>query len=157
MAILTMFSVQFAATNSETILSLPEMYSILLQHPFQNFQNLFTMVFLTIFTIVALIVLLLIGSLTAALFAMLCQATSSWAFGWTSFANGLLVELAIEPLPFGEHKLVQIDWASESWDRFGITHSWTHSHPLAIQHLRDWIVLTLVRRDGCSEEALATG
>jgi hypothetical protein len=38
------------------------------------------------------------------------RPANSWAFGRTQLATGFLVELAIEPLPFGQHSLPHIDW-----------------------------------------------
>jgi hypothetical protein len=80
------------------------------------------------------------------------QALMSRAFGWTSLSAGLLVDLAIEPLPFGEHTLVHIDWTSskEIIDGvtyityfLGMTHSWVYSHPAAISCLQKWARLGL--------------
>jgi pimeloyl-ACP methyl ester carboxylesterase len=67
------------------------------------------------------------------------QALTSWVFGWTRLAAGFLVELAIEPLPFGMHSLIHIDWNTSSTGLDGIVHSWTYAHPVAISHLQDWV------------------
>jgi hypothetical protein len=52
----------------------------------------------------------------AALFVFAAQAFTSWLFGWTLFSTGFLVEVAIEPLPFGKHSLGHIDWAAARLD-----------------------------------------
>jgi hypothetical protein len=80
--------------------------------------------------------LVILGSLVAFL-VFISQALISWSFGWVSLFMGLLVELAIEPLPFGVHSLTHISWQSSQLD--GIFHSWTYTHPRAIQHIRDWV------------------
>jgi hypothetical protein len=77
--------------------------------------------------------------LAVALIVLFTQAITSWAFGWTQLRAGLLVDLAIEPLPFGTHPLVHIDWQTKSEGLDGIVHSWTYAHPIAIQHLQDWV------------------
>lgn len=82
-------------------------------------------------------------ALLAALLIFLTQALTSWAFGWTRLSTGFLVELAIEPLPFGEHRLVHIDWETGSIGMDGIVHSWTYAHPDAILHLENWVKASL--------------
>jgi hypothetical protein len=85
-----------------------------------------------------LVVFLYVGAIAAVL-VLLLQALTTWSFGWTGFFTGFLVELAIEPLPFGTHSLTHIDW-SEGADRLeGIVHSWTYAHPLAVKHLQEWV------------------
>jgi pimeloyl-ACP methyl ester carboxylesterase len=86
---------------------------------------------------------LLLPCISVALLIFLIQALTSWAFGWTLLSTGLLVELAIEPLPFGVHSLVNIDWAARSIGLDGIVHSWTHAHPVAIKHLQSWVEASL--------------
>jgi hypothetical protein len=81
---------------------------------------------------------LLLLCLLAVFLIFLTQAITSWAFGWMPFPTGFLVELAIEPLPFGEHRLVHIDWTG-STGMDGIVHSWTYAHPDAIKHLQNWV------------------
>ena len=77
-------------------------------------------------------------SVSAVLLILVAQAVMVRAFGWTSLAAGFLVELAIEPLPFGAHSLIHIDWGSDTRSAL-IVHSWTYEHPLAIARLRDWV------------------
>src|SRR5262245_7574025 len=67
--------------------------------------------------------------LFAVLLIFVTQAVTSCAFGWTRLSTGFVVELAIEPLPFGEHALTHIDWAAGSIGLDGMVHSWTHAHP----------------------------
>ena len=86
---------------------------------------------------------LLLLCVVAALLIFLIQAVTSWFFGWTRLSTGFLVELAIEPLPFGEHSLVHIDWAANSIGLDGYVHSWTYAHPDAIEHLQNWVSQTL--------------
>ncbi len=82
---------------------------------------------------------LLLSCLSVVFLIFLTQAVTSWAFGWTRLSTGFLVELAIEPLPFGEHSLIHIDWAAGSVGLDGIVHSWTYAHPVAIMHLQNWV------------------
>jgi pimeloyl-ACP methyl ester carboxylesterase len=86
---------------------------------------------------------LLLLCLSAVFLIFLTQAVATWAFGWTRLGTGFLVELAIEPLPFGEHSLIHIDWALGSTGSDGIVHSWTHAHPAAIVHLQNWVEASL--------------
>lgn len=81
----------------------------------------------------------LVSSLLAAFIIVVTQALMSWSFGWTRLHTGFLVELAIEPVPFGPYSLIHIDWNSNSSELTGIVHSWTYAHPIAILHLQDWV------------------
>jgi hypothetical protein len=89
------------------------------------------------------VVSLLLLCLSAVILIFFTQALTSWAFGWTRLSTGFLVELAIEPLPFGEHSLVHIDWAASSTGLDGIVHSWTYAHPVALMHLQNWVRASL--------------
>ena len=91
-------------------------------------------------------------SLLLAFGIFLMQAVTSRAFGWTSPATGFLVELAIEPLPFGTHSLVHIDWNAELAGRGELTHSWTYAHPVAIRHLQNWVKVSLAAHRARSAE-----
>jgi pimeloyl-ACP methyl ester carboxylesterase len=86
---------------------------------------------------------LLCFALGAAIAVLLAQATASWFFGWTQFLAGFVVELAIEPLPFGTHTLVHIDW-NTSAQLDGMVHSWTYAHPDAVRFVQAWVQRTLV-------------
>ena len=89
---------------------------------------------------VAVVVLgLMFLCLFAVLLIFITQAVTSWVFGWTRLSTGFVVELAIEPLPFGEHFLTHIDWAAGSIGLDGMVHSWTYAHPAAIRHLQNWV------------------
>jgi hypothetical protein len=90
---------------------------------------------------------LFVFGLLGALLIFLTQAVTSWAFGWTRLSTGFFVELAIEPLPFGDHTLVNIDWRTGSIGLDSIVHSWTYGHPVAIRHLQDWIKASLQPTD----------
>jgi len=87
----------------------------------------------------------LIAASVAALLIFLVQALTSMAFGWMEFSIGFFVELAIEPLPFGPHSMVHIDWSADPLRLEGITHSWTYAHPVAIRYLQDWVKTALLR------------
>jgi hypothetical protein len=76
----------------------------------------------------------------------LVQALASWAFGWTSFVFGLLVEMAVEPVPFGSYRLIHIDWSREEMP--GLAHSQTYVNECALAHLREWVGVTLRRSAG---------
>jgi len=91
----------------------------------------------------------LIACSVAAFLIFLSQALTSRAFGWTELSVGFFVELAIEPLPFGPHSMVHIDWGADPLRLEGITHSWTYAHPAAIRCIQDW-VKTALHRDGNS-------
>ena len=93
-------------------------------------------------------------SLLLAFGIFLMQAVTSRAFGWTSPAIGFLVELAIEPLPFGTHSLVHIDWNDELTGRDELAHSWTYAHPVAIRHLQNWVKASLAAHRARSAENL---
>lgn len=86
---------------------------------------------------------LLLLCLSAVFLIILTQAVASWAFGWTRLSTGFLVELAIEPISFGAHSLIHIDWALGSTGLDGIVHSWTYAHPAAIMHLQNWVGASL--------------
>jgi hypothetical protein len=80
----------------------------------------------------------------ATYFVLGAQAIMARSFGWSGLWAGLLTELAIEPLPFGEHSLIHIDWnATNPAAPDGILHSWTYSHPLAVEHIKMWVFSTL--------------
>jgi hypothetical protein len=97
-----------------------------------------------VFDLVSFLVLLLLLLCPLVIFLIFSiQAVTSWAFGWTRLFTGFLVELAIEPLPFGAHSLVNIDWADRSIGLDGIVHSWTYAHPAAIMHLQNWVRASL--------------
>jgi hypothetical protein len=89
------------------------------------------------------VVCVLFLCLFAVFLIFLAQAVTSWAFGWTRFSTGFLVELAIEPLPFGEHRLMHIDWTAGSNGPDGFVHSWTYAHQVAIKHLQNWVRASL--------------
>jgi hypothetical protein len=84
--------------------------------------------------------------LVSATLILAMQAFTFWLFGWTGWVGGFLVELAIEPLPFGRHSLVHIDWNSSSSTATGIVHSWTYAHPASIKCIKDWASLRLGSR-----------
>jgi hypothetical protein len=108
--------------------------------PFLGRHNFVTTAFVMFSVVVGILALL---SIFVALLIFVTQALTSWAFGWTRLSTGFLVELAIEPLPFGEHSLVHIDWASGVTGLDGIVHSWTYSHPGAVMHLQNWVRASL--------------
>jgi alpha/beta hydrolase family protein len=102
-----------------------------------------------IFDVLWLANLLLIVCAATAFLIFLAQALTTWFFGWTELSVGFFAELAIEPLPFGAHSMVHIDWSADPLRLEGITHSWTYAHPVAIRCVQDW-VKTALHRDGTS-------
>jgi pimeloyl-ACP methyl ester carboxylesterase len=99
---------------------------------------------LSIYKLISLVIVsLLLVCLLAVSLIVVTQAVTSWTFGWTRLSTGFLVELAIEPLPFGEHSLVHIDWAANSIGLDGYVHSWTYAHPDALKHLQNWVRASL--------------
>lgn len=94
-----------------------------------------------------------------ALFVFVWQAVAGRAFGWTSFITGFVVELAIEPLPFGEHQLFTLDWNTDPSGLQGIVHSWTYGDPRAIAYIQEWIVrsislINLYRKDESDHQSV---
>jgi len=96
----------------------------------------------TILSFLIFVCFLVLGLLLAFVI-FVTQAIMCWAFGWTQLSTGLLVELAIEPLPFGAHSLIHIDWSEGPGKFEGIVHSWTYAHPAAIMHLQNWVRASL--------------
>jgi hypothetical protein len=86
---------------------------------------------------------LLVACAVTALLIFLTQGLTSWAFGWTEVRFGFFAELAIEPLPFGAHSMVHIDWNADPLRLKGVTHSWTYAHPDAIRYVQEWVKRTL--------------
>lgn len=103
--------------------------------------TLIALIIVTLFTLGALVALSLIGT-QALLFKM---------FGLTSFTDGFLLDIAVEPLPFGRHELTHIPWSSRAGTP-DFTHSWTYEDLSALARIKAWTIetLTLVRdaRDG---------
>jgi hypothetical protein len=91
-----------------------------------------------------------------AFFIFLVQALTSRAFGWTRPGMGFLVELAIEPVPFGNHSLVNVDWNAASTGSGELAHSWTYAHPAAIRHLQNWVKASLAEHHPPSTENFQT-
>lgn len=108
-----------------------------------------------------------------ALVVFFYQAFAAYWFGWTDLRAGFLVELAIEPVPYGGHRLHVLDWTKKSEDLpilqpiapdrvghpsqpFGdsdpsqtlddiLRHSWSHTHPDAIKLIGTWVHFCLAR------------
>jgi hypothetical protein len=99
---------------------------------------------------------LLVLCLLLAFFIFLVQALTSRAFGWTRLSMGFLVELAIEPIPFGNYSLVNVDWNAESTGSEELAHSWTYAHPAAIRHLQNWVKASLAGHHPPSTENFQT-
>jgi pimeloyl-ACP methyl ester carboxylesterase len=117
--------------------------------------SIFVRGFEILYALLAVVVIcLVLLCLFAVLLIFVTQAVTSWAFGWTRLSTGFLVQLAIEPLPFGEHSLIHIDWATGSIGLDGMVHSWTYAHPVAIWHLRNWVKASLVAHSPSSSENL---
>jgi hypothetical protein len=126
----------------QSISLIPTAFNMVL-HPSEDF--FIDLMVAAVFLIGTVLLFAFAATIAGMLLIILTQAITTWAFGWTGFAAGFLVELAIEPLPFGAHILVHIDWHSALPDRGGLAHSLTYAHPVAIQYLKDWIVSRLDR------------
>jgi len=77
-------------------------------------------------------VLISIAVITS-LFCFTWQALATRAFGWSSLMHGFVIELAVEPLPFGENKLLSLNW--DIGPDEGIVHSWTYGDSRAIKYI----------------------
>ena len=106
---------------NETILTLSYMFEIA--------RDLLAVVVLCALVLCVLSVLVIVVT----------QAVTSWFFGWTRLSTGFVVELAIEPLPFGEHSLIHVDWGAGSIGLEGMEHSRIYAHPTAIMYLQNWV------------------
>ena len=92
------------------------------------------------FLLFALVPILVLFLFLLASGVFILHAITLWAFGWTGFIHGFVVEMAVEPLPFGNHSLENIDWTSGvAAGLRGIVHSWTYAHPLAIRQIQEWV------------------
>jgi hypothetical protein len=78
----------------------------------------------------------LLITLTAAVW-MVTQAITSRAFGWASFMDSLMLDMAVEPVPFGSHRLDHFAWDSQP-SSAGLTHSWIYEDPAALDRIREW-------------------
>jgi hypothetical protein len=136
---MVLFLVIFPAIAYGSLQVLPDFFGFVIHYPDRSFLGNLNSARIVFALISLVIVSLLLVCLLAAFLIFVTQALTSWAFGWTSLWTGFLVELAIEPLPFGEHSLVHIDWAANSVGLDGYAHSWTYAHPDAIKHLQDWV------------------
>jgi hypothetical protein len=122
---------------------LPDFIKFVIHYPDSSFLGNLNSV-LTVYKLASLVIVsMLLVCLLAVFLIVITQAVTSWAFGWTRLSTGFLVELAIEPLPFGEHSLVHIDWAANSIGLDGYVHSWTYARPDAIKHLQNWVRASL--------------
>jgi predicted alpha/beta hydrolase family esterase len=106
-----------------------------------KYDNALAQFMLLVIVLLAPVVVMI--CLSGALFVLVTQAATAWAFGWTALSTGLSVDLAIEPLPFGAHRLVHVDWNAGPVGLEGMVHSWTYAHPVAIRHVQDWVKSTL--------------
>ncbi|OCK55067.1 hypothetical protein LMTR3_09890 [Bradyrhizobium sp. LMTR 3] len=99
--------------------------------------------------VLALVILFIRWLLAAALYALLLggtvtfvwiflQAIASRAFGWTTFAEGICLEMAVEPLPYGSHVLHMVSWDHS----YGLAHA-TYENRIALLHIRTWTSETL--------------
>jgi hypothetical protein len=81
----------------------------------------------------------LIVLLASLILNLILVSATSWVFGWTGLFAGPLVQLAIEPIPYGAHSLIHIPWTGCSHPLESLVHSWTYAHPVALEHLRSWV------------------
>jgi hypothetical protein len=106
-----------------------------------SLQSALAAIFL--FAIFLVAPLVFVGAVVLASLILVTQAISMRCFGWSDFLSGLLIELAIEPLPIGVHTLAHIDWALGSAQLIGGRHSWTYAHPVAIRLISEWVLARL--------------
>ena len=83
-------------------------------------------------------------ALIVTLLGVVVQAVASRAFGWTSFLDGFLLDMAVEPIPFGSHLLVHVPW-SERLGAFELAHGWTYEHETSLRQIHAWLCETLTR------------
>jgi hypothetical protein len=77
-------------------------------------------------------------ALIVTLLGLVVQAVASRAFGWTSFLDGFLLDMAVEPIPFGSHLLVHVPW-SEKLGASGLTHSETYKDETSLRQIHAWV------------------
>jgi hypothetical protein len=80
-------------------------------------------------------------AVATAIFCFIWQALATRAFGWSSLMHGFVIELAVEPLPFGENKLYTMNWEIGPSDN--IVHSWTYEDTRAIDYIEKWIAQSM--------------
>src|ERR1700730_1295989 len=94
---------------------------------------------------------LLIPSVVAIVFALASVLGVAWiaiqavvarSFGLSRFIDGIVFELSVEPLPFGEHCLHHIPWhATPGLPR--LAHSWTYEDATALSAVQRWVCRTM--------------
>jgi hypothetical protein len=66
-------------------------------------------------------------------------------FGWMSIKEAIFTDFSVEPLPYGYHDLIHIDWSEQSPDEIGLNHSRTYLNPLALDQIAKFVSSTLRR------------
>lgn len=97
------------------------------------------LIFLLVFVAMACVL-----ALAAAFVIFFVQACTMKAFGWSGLSASFFLEFSVEPLPFGSHSLIHIDWKHGTHAVVGLMHSCTYTHPCAIKHLKEWVGTTLI-------------
>jgi pimeloyl-ACP methyl ester carboxylesterase len=79
------------------------------------------------------------------------QAVASRVFGWTGFVDGLMVDMSVEPVPYGTHVLEHIPWdADAGFSR--LMHSSTYEHEVALSRIRSWFLRLYIDHDGSNRK-----
>ncbi|MCP1846754.1 MULTISPECIES: esterase/lipase family protein [unclassified Bradyrhizobium] len=94
------------------------------------------------FVTVVLPIAFIIFGITAGMI-LLAQVLTARSFGWKNIAAGLMVEFAVEPVPFGSYPLIHIDWSDHTQDIGDMTHSWSYQQSDAIRAIQHWTIETL--------------
>jgi hypothetical protein len=123
----------------------PETREALLRFPDQSIDQMVgPIAFLIFLWTFSLLFILGFCAVIVTLLGLVVQAVTSLAFGWTSFLDGFLLDMAVEPIPFGSHCLVHVPWS----DRLGaseLTHSSTYEHETSLRQIHAWLSEALTR------------
>lgn len=67
-------------------------------------------------------------------------------FGWMSIKEAIFTDFSVEPLPYGRHDLIHIDWNAQSSEEAGLSHSRTYVNPEALDQIAKFVTGALKRR-----------
>ena len=113
------------------------------------YNNMFELIvtsFISFFSISGAIFSVIVSFI--ALITTVCivaQALASRAFGWTGFLDGLFLDMAVEPVPFGAHPLEHIPWNAVPGTA-AYTHSWSYEDPAALKRVQGWTATLLAEK-----------
>ena len=141
---LVMFIAVFAATSAAVnVISVTR--DALLHFPNQPIILMVVLIATLIFLwILSLFFIFGFCALIVTLLGVVVQAVASRAFGWTSFLDGFLLDMAVEPIPFGSHLLVHVPW-SERLGASELKHSWTYEDETSLRQIHAWVSEVLTR------------